>query len=96
VAPKPLGAVISTVVRSSSTAAATTGEGGTPNSSTTVATAIPSTTCAGSGSVHEGWGQGSEGMTRALWAKRCRGARLSKPVSAYLQEDRSKVNKQNK
>jgi hypothetical protein len=49
-----------------------------------------------SGSAHGGWGRGLEGTTRALWARRFRGARLSTPVSAFLREDRSKVNKQHK
>jgi hypothetical protein len=61
-----------------------------------VAMANPSSTCVGSGSTHGGCGRGSEGMTRALWARRFRGVRLSTPMLVYLREDRSKANKQNK
>jgi hypothetical protein len=68
----------------------------TPDSSTAEATASPSSTCAGSGSAHRGWGWGSEDTTRTLWARRFRVARLSTPVSAYLREYKSKVNKQSK
>jgi hypothetical protein len=95
--------------RPSSTAAAVTGRGGAPDSSTsinggggmpdsstTVAMSSPSSTCVGSGSAHEGWGRGSEGATRALWAKRFGGAKLSTPVSAYLREDGIKVSKSHK
>jgi hypothetical protein len=92
-----LGAAVSTTVRPSPMAAAVIGGGGgVPDSSTVVAMASPSSTCAGSGSAHEGWGRGSEGTTRALWVRHFRGAGLSTPVLAYLREDRSKVNKQNK
>jgi hypothetical protein len=47
-----------------------------------VAMANPSSTHTRSSSARGGWGQASKGMTRALWAKRFRGARLSTPVSA--------------
>jgi hypothetical protein len=75
VAPMPLGAVASGIVRSSSTTVAVTSGGSAPDSSTVVAMADPSSTCAGSGSVHRDWGRGTEGTTRALWAKRFWGAR---------------------
>jgi hypothetical protein len=88
--------VISTAARSSSTAAAVAGRGSTPDSSTTYATCSPSSACVGNGSARGGWGRGSEDMTHALRARRFRGARLSTPVSAYLREDRNKVNRQSK
>jgi hypothetical protein len=77
-------------------AVAATGRGGVTDSSTTVATTSPSSTCTGSGSAYGGWGQDSEGTTCALKAKRFRGARLSTPVSACLREYRTEVNKQGK
>jgi hypothetical protein len=98
------GAAVSTPARPSSTVAAVAGGGGAPNpsalitsgggkpdSSTAMATGSPSSTCDGSGSAHRGLGRGSEGTTRALWAKRFRGARLSTPVSAYLRQEGIKV-----
>jgi hypothetical protein len=72
------------------------GGGGAPNSSTAVATANPSSTCAGSSSVHGDWRRGSEGTTHVILAVLFRGVRLSTPVSAYLQEDRIEVSEQNK
>jgi hypothetical protein len=84
------------VVRPSSTVMAVTSRGGATDSSTAEAIASPSSTCAGSGSAHGGWGQGSEDTIGTLWAKRFRGARLNMLVSVYLREDRSKVNKQSK
>jgi hypothetical protein len=71
--------------------AAVTGGGGAPDSSIAVATDSPSSTCVRSGSAHGGWGRGSKGTTRALWAKSFWGARLSTLVSAYLREDRIEV-----
>jgi hypothetical protein len=89
-------AVFSVTVRPSSMTATVFGGGGAPESSTAVATANPSSNCTGSGSAYGGWGRGSEGTTRALKAKRLRGARLSTPVSECLREDRIKVSKQDK
>jgi hypothetical protein len=43
-----------------------------------------------------GWGWGSEGTTSTLRARHFRGARLSTPMSVYLQEDRSSINEQSK
>jgi hypothetical protein len=68
----------------SSTAAEGIGGGGAPDASTTATTAGSSSARAGNGSMLRGWGQGSECTTRALNAKRFKGARLSTPVSAYL------------
>jgi hypothetical protein len=48
------GAVVSMTVCSFSTTAAVTGGGGPPNSYTAEATTSPSSTCAGSNSVHGG------------------------------------------
>jgi hypothetical protein len=86
----PLGAVISMTARSSSTIAAASG-GSAADSSTATATASPSSTCTGSGSALEGWGRGSEGTTCAPNAKRFKGARLRTSVSAYLQEDKTRL-----
>jgi hypothetical protein len=69
---------------------------GALGSSTATTTADSSSTCASSGSAHRGWGRGSEGTTRVLSGRRFKGARLSMPVSAYLQEDRNSVNRQSK
>jgi hypothetical protein len=96
VAPIPLGGGRLRDRPFSSTTAAVTDWGGAPDSSTTMATANPSSTCTGSGSAHGGWGRASEGTTRALWAKHFRGTRLSTPVSACLREDRIKVSNQDK
>jgi hypothetical protein len=74
VTPMSLGAVVTAVIRPSSKATAATRGGGAPDSSTAVATANPSSTYTRNGSVHGGWGRGSEGTTRTLWAKRFRGA----------------------
>jgi hypothetical protein len=89
-------AVVSATICSSSTVAAVTRGGGAPESSTVVARADPSSTCTVSGLTHGGWGQGLEGTTRALWAKRFRGAKLSTLVSACLREDIIEVSKQSK
>jgi hypothetical protein len=84
-------AAVSSTARSSSTTMAATGGGGAADFSTTVATASPSSTCTGSGSVYGGWGQGSDSTTCALKAKRFRGVRLRTLVTVCLREDETKL-----